>query len=600
MNLRTTSPAQEQGRKAPSGPCACGARCACPARSAPDPLGMLRASTPQPLPAAVRGALEPRFGADLGAVRVHTGPHAGAATRAIGARAWTTGRDIAFARGEFAPRTARGMGLLVHELGHVLQQRGHAAEQPAWRVSQPHEPAELAADRAASTVLAGGRAHVAPVAAEAGVSVFARQPEEGTAVTRDHAALPVWSAQDRRWHAQVNRITYRNEAEARRAEEEDASVMVLNEAAMDVAWDQNRCEVVVPVRVFARGAKAGELEDLDPGQTPADTVDANLIARVGRRFVTDTNTYFGDWFTAEWSCAGGEATPCAGKRMPIRVEATVAGAGHAYDYELRVSHLTGRSNVVPTTVYSPTGHALLYTGTLGTQRHEASHLALRTNDEYYNLGEANPPPETIDPARVFPDDWSLQNDHHTFGRFALLHRRHFSFAVALLDRVASRMGWRCHAVLRELPRPVLVTVRESVGVGYSTLDGGALAVDVGLGVNVPLTRLREWNLLVGAHLGLLGSLGRDSRTSLLTGMRAGLEYSAHPSGGGVTAGVFTEGGLLHQSGAIGGYVGAGVTAGYAPAPQIPLSVRLEAAAAARPDALSDPWFRLGLALGFRF
>src|SRR3954471_20874347 len=45
-------------------------------------------------------------------------------TRSIEARAFTLGRDIAFAPGEYAPGTAQGRRLIAHELAHVVQQTG--------------------------------------------------------------------------------------------------------------------------------------------------------------------------------------------------------------------------------------------------------------------------------------------------------------------------------------------------------------------------------------------------------------------------------------------------------------------------------------------
>src|SRR5215470_354815 len=75
-----------------------------------------------PLPAAVRKHFEPRFGYDFSDVRVHTDNEASDAARAVGARAYTFGRDIVFGHGEFTPETAAGRRLLAHELAHVAQQ----------------------------------------------------------------------------------------------------------------------------------------------------------------------------------------------------------------------------------------------------------------------------------------------------------------------------------------------------------------------------------------------------------------------------------------------------------------------------------------------
>ena len=76
-----------------------------------------------PLAADLRSYFEPRFGHDFSRVRVHDNAAAGAAAQSINARAFTLGRDIAFAPGEYAPGTAQGRRLLAHELAHVVQQQ---------------------------------------------------------------------------------------------------------------------------------------------------------------------------------------------------------------------------------------------------------------------------------------------------------------------------------------------------------------------------------------------------------------------------------------------------------------------------------------------
>jgi Domain of unknown function (DUF4157) len=54
-------------------------------------------------------------------VRVHTDSSAAEAAHAIQARAFTTGRDVAFAAGEYNPDSREGRRLLAHELAHVDQ-----------------------------------------------------------------------------------------------------------------------------------------------------------------------------------------------------------------------------------------------------------------------------------------------------------------------------------------------------------------------------------------------------------------------------------------------------------------------------------------------
>jgi hypothetical protein len=75
-----------------------------------------------PLPATQRAWLEPAFGADLSAVRLHSDTESAAAARAEHAHAFTAGRDIYFGDGCYEPQTEASRHLLAHEVAHVLQQ----------------------------------------------------------------------------------------------------------------------------------------------------------------------------------------------------------------------------------------------------------------------------------------------------------------------------------------------------------------------------------------------------------------------------------------------------------------------------------------------
>ena len=81
-------------------------------------------SAGRPLDSATRNFMETRFGHDFSAVRVHTDARAAYAASAVAARAFTSGRDIVFGAGEYAPQTVRGRRILSHELTHVMQQAG--------------------------------------------------------------------------------------------------------------------------------------------------------------------------------------------------------------------------------------------------------------------------------------------------------------------------------------------------------------------------------------------------------------------------------------------------------------------------------------------
>lgn len=82
----------------------------------------------QPMPASTRAEMESRFGEDFGDVRLHVGGEAAESAAAVGASAYTVGRDIVFGTGSYAPESASGREVLAHELAHVVQQgRGGAA-----------------------------------------------------------------------------------------------------------------------------------------------------------------------------------------------------------------------------------------------------------------------------------------------------------------------------------------------------------------------------------------------------------------------------------------------------------------------------------------
>jgi len=78
----------------------------------------------QSLDTATRSFAEPRFGFDFSQVRLHTDERAARSAQALKARAYTVGRNIVFAQGQYQPQAAGGRQLLAHELTHVVQQSG--------------------------------------------------------------------------------------------------------------------------------------------------------------------------------------------------------------------------------------------------------------------------------------------------------------------------------------------------------------------------------------------------------------------------------------------------------------------------------------------
>lgn len=106
------------------------------------------ASPSQPLGPAIRRFMDLRFGHDFSRVRVHDGSKANASARALGANAYTVGKDVVFGRRMSGFQTRSERELLAHELVHVAQSGGAAAGSASFptRVSAPTGPAEHEAD----------------------------------------------------------------------------------------------------------------------------------------------------------------------------------------------------------------------------------------------------------------------------------------------------------------------------------------------------------------------------------------------------------------------------------------------------------------------
>ena len=118
--------------------------------------GVLGAGGGRPLGAATSALLGERLAHDVSDVRVHTDGRAAASARALGAQAYTVGRDIVFGQGAYRPDSPSGLRLLGHEVAHVVQQRGTVADLRQLGVeTSGGGPAELEADRAGAAIARG-------------------------------------------------------------------------------------------------------------------------------------------------------------------------------------------------------------------------------------------------------------------------------------------------------------------------------------------------------------------------------------------------------------------------------------------------------------
>lgn len=111
----------------------------------------------QPLPAEVQRRAKSHFGHDFSRVRVHSDARAARSAQAVDARAYTVGHHVVFDRGEYSPATRSGNTLLMHELAHVVQQRGRPIPS-VLRIGAASDAKEAEADRMATSASASASA----------------------------------------------------------------------------------------------------------------------------------------------------------------------------------------------------------------------------------------------------------------------------------------------------------------------------------------------------------------------------------------------------------------------------------------------------------
>ena len=129
--------------------------------------------------------MERHFRHDFSDVRIHTDDRAAASACAVGAHAYTVGRDIAFAEGRYAPHTNTGVDLLAHELTHVVQQQGiDASAIEDLSLGMAHDRVEQEADQVASGYGSLSHPSVSSDVQRPAAAVLRRQPASPSILDR--------------------------------------------------------------------------------------------------------------------------------------------------------------------------------------------------------------------------------------------------------------------------------------------------------------------------------------------------------------------------------------------------------------------------------
>jgi len=116
----------------------------------------------QPLDAATRAFMEPRFGHDFSQVRIHAGGKASESAQAVGALAYTVGSEVVFGGNQYAPGTVNGNRTLAHELTHVVQQSGSTyGDLQALTIGPSDDGLEVEAAAQSEKVVSGTSAPIA-------------------------------------------------------------------------------------------------------------------------------------------------------------------------------------------------------------------------------------------------------------------------------------------------------------------------------------------------------------------------------------------------------------------------------------------------------
>lgn len=152
-----------------------------PARAPAAPLTLGRPGDAAECDADTAERSAPRGSSD---VRVHTGPAATNAARAVGARAFTVGRHVVFGEGTYQPESAAGQRLISHELAHTAQP-GHGVIRRKPEAAVADTPAVPASDADAGATpdadaIAAPDAAAAPVKAVPPPDAAAPSPAAAT------------------------------------------------------------------------------------------------------------------------------------------------------------------------------------------------------------------------------------------------------------------------------------------------------------------------------------------------------------------------------------------------------------------------------------
>lgn len=263
-------------------------------------------SSGHPMDAETRDFFEPRFGRDLGDIRIHTGNATSQTAEEISALAYTVGTNIGFATGSYDPLSHQGKRLIAHELAHVVQQENGTASRTVHRKFTP----------------------------QAGQEGFDSKDSTGQSTFHDKDGV-VSEFLDRR----------------------DRTGMSIT-SPIYVEFDKNKCTVRSTMSV-------NFVKTSDPKKGVTD----EEFATTKERFFRVANEKLNGWVAIEVG-EGDKCTACAGKMLPVKIEVnegsgpnsstvTVAKTGNVASDPTRADSGTLLPNSGDSTHWHEAGHIVL-------------------------------------------------------------------------------------------------------------------------------------------------------------------------------------------------------------------------------------------------
>lgn len=152
-------------------------------------------SAGQPLDAATRAFMEPRFGHDFSSVRLYTGTKAAESAQAVNALAYTVGNNVVFGSSQYNPTSNDGRKLLVHELAHVLQNSSGSLKSSTTplAIGEPGDSYEREAEALAAQVSIGEKVTASPLSGSPSAASIQRQVNPTTESSDGRAGCAVGS-----------------------------------------------------------------------------------------------------------------------------------------------------------------------------------------------------------------------------------------------------------------------------------------------------------------------------------------------------------------------------------------------------------------------